>query len=658
MPSLLELLDRAKKDKVVAYGDTTYLPINDTDSLNSDVGKYESRDTSLEKVLKKSLKNPLDIQNVFDKADRLIIDTRGVINPYRGTILTEKFQSDTIGGEILKQTVALAGSILKQRIRIPDTIFPDKNKPGPISNIIRQPQNAARGEKDIEPNTAYYVKTVFKPGAEILGGAARSAIQGDLRSAKQEALQAGLNLGRSMGRQNKLTLDNKYIESSYHPAAMDLNLDGRIGGKKGAANGEEGAKTYTGFKEYYLTKIGPERAMAFNGVPTTNGMIKTLVPRDSAEFETHTNRMIDYLIESKFPAGVIPEQSLIPWVKLHPLGFEAMYLPGTISGLTEDVQSTWEPYKYIGSPFNSYKYNGVERNIQFNIKLYWNAQSQIYRIKKQIEYIKQLCFPAPDVSIAKYKNSPTGSLGASDQLFYRPQFLELTIHGYNRKMFGFIESLNINIPDDTTWPSTNVNSEFSNSSKKPTNIPKDLWNGVLYSTIFPSNVEISINFKIIENPHAQLSENGTKISYNYNLDGNGYNSTSNNKYPTRESVIFIKEEDVTKRDEPPVDKPATKQTTTPNNVKPIVTAKGTTTNVKSPPPTTTKTETSTIPSWLRTDVKTVKVGTWAGIVNDAKNGIIYRLPTDDEMRAQQSKAQTQQNAAAANAKRLADIGSQ
>ena len=88
MPSLLELLDRAKKDKVVAYGDTTYLPINDTDSLNSDVGKYESRDTSLEKVLKKSLKNPLDIQNVFDKAGRLIIDTRGAINPFRTKIFT------------------------------------------------------------------------------------------------------------------------------------------------------------------------------------------------------------------------------------------------------------------------------------------------------------------------------------------------------------------------------------------------------------------------------------------------------------------------------------------------------------------------------------------------------------------------------------------
>ena len=549
MPSLLELLDRAKKDKVVAYGDTTYLPINDTDSLNSDVGKYESKDTSLEKVLKKSLKNPLDIQNVFDKADRLIIDTRGVINPYRGTILTEKFQSDTLGGEILKQTVALAGSILKQRIRIPDTIFPDKNKPGPISNIIRQPQNAARGEKDIEPKKAYYVKTVFKPGAEILGGAARSAIQGDLRSAKQEALQAGLNLGRKLGRQNKLTLNDEYIQSSYHPAAMDLNLDGRIGGKKGAKNGEETAKVFTEFKEYYLRK---KDALAFNGVKTTNGMIKTLKERDANEYHHFSDAMIDYLIAGIFPQGVVPEESLIPWVKLHPLGFEPMYLPGTISGLTEEVQPTWETYKYIGSPFNSYKYNGVERTMQFNINLYWKEQTQIYRIKQQLEYIKQLCFPAPDITIAKYKNSPTGSLGASDQLFYRPQFLELTIHGYARKMFGFIESLSINIPDDATWPSTNNNAEFSDASKAPGKMSKELWSTFLTNTIFPSNVEVSIGFKIIENPHAQLSQDGTKVKYNYNLDGLGVNNVDNYKYPSRPSVVFVPQEDITKKEEIPV----------------------------------------------------------------------------------------------------------
>ncbi len=57
MPSLLELLNRAQKDNIVSYGDTAYIPAATTDSLNSDVGKFEARPNSLEKVLKKSLKN-------------------------------------------------------------------------------------------------------------------------------------------------------------------------------------------------------------------------------------------------------------------------------------------------------------------------------------------------------------------------------------------------------------------------------------------------------------------------------------------------------------------------------------------------------------------------------------------------------------------------
>lgn len=643
MPSLLELLNRAQKDNIVSYGDTAYIPAATTDSLNSDVGKFEARPNSLEKVLKKSLKNPLDIQNVFDKAGRLIIDTRGVINPFRTKIFTEKFQSNTTGGEILNQFVSLAGSILKQRTRIPDTIFKAKTLPPPISMTALQPQNASRGEVDIEANTPYYVKTVFKPGAEILGGAARSAIQGDLRAAKQAALQAGLNLARKLGRKNKLTLDDTYIQSSYHPAAMDLNLDGRIGGKKGIDNGEDGAKTYTGFKEYYLTKIGGTRPVAFNGVPTTNGTMKTLVSRDAAEFEMHTNRMIDYLIESRFPVGVIPEQSLIPWVKMHPIGFEPIYLPGTISGLSEDIQSTWETYKYIGSPFSSYKYNGVERNIQFNIHLYWQSGTQIYRIKKQIEYIKQLCFPAPDISIAKYKNSPTGSLGASDQLFYRPQFLELTIHGYNRKMFGFIESLNINIPDDTSWPSTNINSEFSKSSKKPPKMDQKLWDALLTNTIFPSNVEISINFKIIENPHAELSGTGTKVTYSYNLDGNGYNSTNNNKYPTRDSVMFVKEEDITKRDETPVAAATTQPAATPNKVTPA--KKNASSKKSTSKPTKTETKTTTVaPVWQEVINDQAKDKSYPFLTGKKQNNDIFRVPSYDEMLQNIEKSKKQEEA--------------
>jgi hypothetical protein len=577
MASLLDLLGRAKTEKKVAYGDTTYLPTTDTQSLNSQVGKYEARPNSLEKVLKKELKRPINgINDLFFKFDRLIIDTRGVINPYRTKILTEKYQANSTGGEILRQAANLAGAILKQRRRIPDTIFPHMTKPGPISNTLLQPQNAGRGEKDIEKDTPYYVQTQFKPGAEILASAARAAIAGDMRAAKQALLQAALKKGRSLGRSNKQNYNEDFIQSSYHPAAFDINLDGRVGGKKGADNGEDAKKSFYGFKEYYKKQDG---ALSFNGVPTTNGFMKVLKKRTPEEALYTTDDYIDALVYGKFPVGAEEDESLVPWVKLHPIGYKGMYFPGTVSGLNENVQSTWENFKYIGSPFSAYKYNGVERTLNFTLNLYWTQKEQIFRIKEQIEFIKELCFPTQDLSVSRYGREANNTAAAagfgmrgkqaklyqqlhvdpqndpelkdSDQLFYRPQFLELTIHGYAKRLFGFMESINVNIPDNATWPSTNINSEYSNTAKPDIGVTtEDLKRG-LKNTIYPSNLSVEITFKIIENAHAKADIKGGKATYKYNLDGYGADGVTNNKYPSRQAFVMVPEADDTKRYETP-----------------------------------------------------------------------------------------------------------
>jgi hypothetical protein len=602
MASLLDLLGRAKTEKKVAYGDTTYLPINDTQSLNSQVSKYEERPGSLEKVLKKELKKPINgINDLFFKFDRLIIDTRGVINPYRTKILTEKYQANTTGGEILRQAANLAGAILKQRRRIPDTIFPHMTKPGPISNTLLQPQNAGRGEKNIEADTPYYVQTQFKPGAEILASAARATIAGDMRAAKQALLQAGLNLGRSLGRSNKQKYNDEFIQSSYHPAAFDINLDGRVGGKKGADNGEDGKKSFYGFKEYYKKKDG---AVSFNGVPTTNGFMKTLKKRTVEEALYTTDDYINALVYGKFPVAAEEDEALVPWVKMHPIGYDGMYFPGTIAGLNEQVQSTWENFKYIGSPFSAYKYNGVERTLNFTLNLYWTQKEQIFRIKEQIEFIKELCFPTQDASVARYgkmdlataKAAGFGMRGKqaklyqqlhvdphnsindaelkdSDQLFYRPQFLELTIHGYAKRLFGFMESINVNIPDTATWPSTNINSEYSNTAKPEIGVSSEELKKGLKNTIYPSNLTVEITFKIIENAHAKVDVKNNKASYKYNLDGYGADDITNKKYPSRQAFVMVPETDVSKRyDTPYVDKMEDNKLNTPKKITPI--AKG------------------------------------------------------------------------------------
>jgi hypothetical protein len=166
-------------------------------------------------------------------------------------------------------------------------------------------------------------------------------------------------------------------------------------------------------------------------------------------------------------------------------------------------------------------------------------------------------------------------------------------------VFGFIESLSINIPDDATWPSTNNNAEYSDSSKPPGKMTKDLWGKFLTNTIFPSNVEVSIGFKIIENPHAQLSQDGTKVKYNYNLDGLGGTNVDNYKYPTRPSVVFVPQEDITKKDEIPVI--STSTTPPAANKVTTITPKVTTPKVTTPKVTTPTVTTSTVVAGTETN---------------------------------------------------------
>ena len=221
-------------------------------------------------------------------------------------------------------------------------------------------------------------------------------------------------------------------------------------------------------------------------------------------------------------------------------------------------------------------------------------------------------------------------------------------------MFGFIESLNISIPDDATWPSTNINADFSDASKKPADLGQLLWSAALNNTIFPSNVEVSIGFKIIENPHAQLTQDGSKVAYNYNLDGNGFTSgTSNyNKYPTRPSVVFVPQEDITKKDDIPV----TQTTTTPaaNKVTPKVKSKSKSkSKIVTPKATLT---TSTVP----VTNSGVTGYLYGGVTDNPSEGAALKKLNDSfkaSLLVNTLSAKDIENLAA-KAKRNADIGSQ
>jgi hypothetical protein len=167
---------------------------------------------------------------------------------------------------------------------------------------------------------------------------------------------------------------------------------------------------------------------------------------------------------------------------------------GTISGLSEDVTPEWTNFRYLGSPFKVNRYQGVERSLKFNLKLYYQYNGQKQNMVKKINYLKSLAFPYDEISEIKY-----GGEKQTSQYAFSPNLVYLSIGDMYKNVFGFIESLSFSIEDNVTWPSN-----FDD--------PTDTF-------MYPSVVDVSIGMKIIENHKTETQNDIT--TYKYDFDGRG-----------------------------------------------------------------------------------------------------------------------------------------
>jgi hypothetical protein len=170
----------------------------------------------------------------------------------------------------------------------------------------------------------------------------------------------------------------------------------------------------------------------------------------------------------------------------------AIPFEGTITGLSEDVVPEWTNFRYLGSPFKVNRYQGVERSLKFNLKLYYLTNGQKENMVKKINYLKSLAFPYDEISEMKY-----GGETQTSQYAYSPNLLNVSIGDMYPNIFGFIENLSFSVEDNTTWPSN-----FDD--------PTDTF-------MYPSIVDVSIGIKIIENH--KTDTNGGITKYKYDFDG-------------------------------------------------------------------------------------------------------------------------------------------
>jgi hypothetical protein len=406
-------------------------------------------------------------RDLYGLSGGAIIESRGLINPPRGAALLTS-SPDTLADLIGNQ---IGGALKGSANRPSDTIFRN-NTPFAKPISLFKTQNGLK--RAIDKDTAYFIKKSPAPASLIAsfiqGGSSIGGLAANL--AIKAVTKGGL----------KELSDNLKKKDNDEVFGPKFSVD-----KNGKAIKREDKK----FSTHYKSKTGIKvRNASGEGTAWDIGKKKLLEAISITNTELQNKEYANHVIATfeTIPAEGNPPAVKIPFV-------------GSISGISEEVTPTWNNFKYLGSPFSIYRYNGVERSLRFNLKLYYTTTLERNAMITKINYLKSLAFPDTDVKAIAFGTAETGKINS--QYAMAPNLVKISIGDLYKELPGFIESLSFEIDDMTNWPSSARTDDASDAS-----------------FLYPSVVDVSIGFKIIEN-HPIVDGTGTTKTYRYNFDGRG-----------------------------------------------------------------------------------------------------------------------------------------
>ena len=106
-----------------------------------------------------------------------------------------------------------------------------------------------------------------------------------------------------------------------------------------------------------------------------------------------------------------------------------------ITGLTDDWSPEWSDVKYLGRPDTFYTYSGYARKISFDMKVYCNSKNEVVPQWRKLNRLAGMCYP---VSYAGNRAM-------------KAPIMRLTIGNMYRRIYGFLDSFGISIPDEALW---------------------------------------------------------------------------------------------------------------------------------------------------------------------------------------------------------------
>ena len=105
-----------------------------------------------------------------------------------------------------------------------------------------------------------------------------------------------------------------------------------------------------------------------------------------------------------------------------------------LGSFSDNYNSSWSSQKFMGRAENFYNYEGFDRSISMNWTVPAQSKNELMIMHQKLNYLASNL--APDYVGDRYMAGP---------------LVRLTVGGYLYEQYGFIESLSLNIPDNSPW---------------------------------------------------------------------------------------------------------------------------------------------------------------------------------------------------------------
>jgi hypothetical protein len=423
-------------------------------------------------------------KDLYGKLGEIRIESKGFVDVARSAALLTS-SPDKIADAIGNQVGGALGGLAN---RPSDTIFRNETAFAKPITLVALTQAQLRDAVDI--GTKYYVKDNPAPNSII-----KRLLDGQSpASAASLVVQQGLNKFGSVKQLKKLATELKGKDGNSDGFAPEFGRT-QLGGKPMSET-----KKFSEYKQVYKDiTVGDKTANDLFSIEIKTRKREAVSKGgwDSANNSINEKEKYDSLTDLENDIKKYREVNQV-WVLFKKQGNKSTVpFVGAVTGLSENISPEWTNFRYLGSPFKVNRYLGVERTLQFTLKLYYTTVKEKDVMIKKVNYLKSLAFPYEQISEMKY-----GVFGnATSQYAFSPNLFYLTIGDMYKNLYGYIESLSFEIDDNTVWPNGDPNGYNSADN-----------------TLYPSVIDVQIGMKIIENHKTETTEGGI-TKYKYNFDG-------------------------------------------------------------------------------------------------------------------------------------------